>query len=156
MSPFTRVGIPLVAAGGLACACTRPDAAGEAEVGAATTDSAAAADPAGPTTLQVASVMIGRRVGAGNRVTEPTLQFSPSDTVHVSVTTVGSGAGTLTTAWRSQSGAILQKSSEMAHAAGENTVFSLGAPDGLKPGTYKAVVFLDDDSVDTKIFVVKE
>jgi hypothetical protein len=62
----------------------------------------------------------------------------------------------LTAAWRSQGGEIVQKSSEMAHAAGENTLFSLSQPKGLKPGTYKVVVLLDNDSAATKVFVVKK
>ncbi|HEY7613942.1 MAG TPA: hypothetical protein VH764_13155 [Gemmatimonadales bacterium] len=98
--------------------------------------------------------MIGKTVGAGNMVTEPTFQFLPKDTVRVSVATAGPGSGMLTAAWRSQGGEILQKTSEMSHAAGENTVFSLSQPKGFKPGTYKVVVFLDNDSVDTKVFVI--
>jgi hypothetical protein len=109
-----------------------------------------------PAELKVAGVMIGKRVGAGNLITEPTFQFSPSDTVHISVATEGSGPGQLTAAWRSQSGEILKKTTTMARAAGENTPFSLSQPKGLKPGTYKVVVLLDDDSVDTKVFVVKK
>ena len=97
-----------------------------------------------------------KRVGTGNLITEPTFQFSPTDTVHVSIATEGSGAGQLTAAWRSQSGEILQKASEFARTGGENTAFSLSQPKGLKPGTYKVVVLLDDDSVDTKVFVVKK
>ena len=30
------------------------------------------------------------------------------------------------------------------------------AAEGLKPGTYKAIIFLGGDSVETKVFVVKE
>jgi hypothetical protein len=100
--------------------------------------------------------MIGKRVGTGNMITEPTFQFSPLDTVHVSIATEGSGAGQLTAAWRSQGGEILQKGSEFARTGGENTAFSLSQPKGLKPGTYKVVVLLNDDSVDTKVFVVKK
>jgi hypothetical protein len=98
--------------------------------------------------------MIGKQVGAGNMITEPTFQFSPKDTVHISVGTEGRGEGALTAAWRSQSGEILQKSTEPVRTAGENTAFSLSQPKGFKPGTYKVVVFLDSDSVDTKVFVV--
>ncbi|HEY9504384.1 MAG TPA: hypothetical protein VIQ27_00320 [Gemmatimonadales bacterium] len=149
---FTRIGVPLLAAGGLACAS---ESAREAEVGTAGTDSAAlAATDARDGELKVAGVMIGKRLGTGNLITEPTFQFSPDDTVHVSVTTEGSGRGMLTAAWRSQSGEILQKTSEFAHTGGENTPFSLAQPKGLKPGTYKVVLLLDDDSVDTKVFVV--
>jgi len=148
---LTRIGIPL-AAGGLAWACCRPDVAREAEVGAANVDSAAPA--ASATRLQVANIMIGKTVGARNLVTQPTFQFSPQDTVRISVATEGPGTGTLTAAWRSQGGEILQKTSEMSHAEGESTVFSLSQPRGLKPGTYKVIVFLDNDSVDTKVFTV--
>ena len=148
---LTRIGLPL-AAGGLVWACSRPDAARETEVGATMVDSAAPG--ATDTKLRVANVMIGKTVGAGNLVTEPTFQFSPKDTVRISVATEGPGTGMLTAAWRSQGGEIMQKTSEMSHAAGENTVFSLSQPKGLKPGTYKVVVLLDNDSADTKVFIV--
>ena len=39
---------------------------------------------------------------------------------------------------------------------GQNTAFQLSQPKGLKPGTYKVIVFLGGDSVDTKVFVVKK
>ena len=64
------------------------------------------------------------------------------------------GPGTLTAAWRSQSGEILQQSTEPIRPAGENIVFRLFQPKGLKAGTYKVVLFLGDDSVDTKVFGV--
>jgi hypothetical protein len=127
---------------------------GEAETGAA--DSAARA-AAAPAETRVSSVMIGRQIGTGKRITEPTFQFAPKDTVHVSVTTEGSaGATTLTAAWRYQSGEVLQQSSEAVAPSGENTAFHLSQPKGLKPGTYKVVVFLGDDSVDTKVFAVRK
>jgi hypothetical protein len=116
-----------------------------------------AASAAKSAELHISNVMIGRQIGPSNRITEPTFQFAPQDTVYVSVATEGTGgAGTLTAAWRSQSGEILQKSSEPVPPAGENTQFRLTQPKGLKPGTYKVIVFLGDDSVDTKVFVVKK
>ena len=156
MTPRTRKGGPLVFAALLAVACSGAEDSRESEVGSARTDSAELAASAAPAGLKVASVMIGKRVGTGNLITEPTFQFSPTDTVHVSIATEGSGAGQLTAAWRSQNGEILQKTSEFARTGGENTSFSLTQPKGLKPGTYKVVVLLDDDSVDTKVFVVKK
>jgi hypothetical protein len=155
MGRLTRTDGALVFAGLVAVACGKDSR--ESEVGAAGRDSAQlAASVDGPAGLKVAGVMIGKRVGTGNLITEPTFQFSPTDTVHISVTTEGSGAGQLMAAWRSQGGEILQKNSEFARTGGENTAFSLSQPKGLKPGTYKVVVFLDDDSVDTKVFVVKK
>jgi hypothetical protein len=101
--------------------------------------------------------MIGRRIGSGNRITEPTFEFAPQDTVYVSVGTEGAGeAGPLTPAWRSQGGEIMQKSSEPVPPAGENAQFSLTQPKGLKPGTYKVIVFLGDDSAETRVFAVKK
>jgi hypothetical protein len=156
MARLTRTDGALVFAGLVAVACGGKDSR-ESEVGAAGRDSAQlAASVAAPAGLRVAGVMIGKRVGTGNLITEPTFQFSPTDTVHISVTTEGSGAGQLMAAWRSQGGEILQKNSEFARTGGENTAFSLSQPKGLKPGTYKVVVFLDDDSVETKVFVVKK
>ena len=100
--------------------------------------------------------MIGKRIGAGNRVIEPTFEFAPQDTVHLSVSTEGSsGAESLTAAWRSQTG-IIQQSSLPVAPAGENTAFALSQPKGFKAGTYKVVLFLGEDSVDTKVFVVKK
>lgn len=156
MTPRTRKGGPLVFSALLAVACSGAEDSRESEVGSARTDSAELAASSATVGLKVASVMIGKRVGTGNLITEPTFQFSPSDTVHVSIATEGTGAGQLTAAWRSQSGEILQKTTEFARTGGENTAFSLAQPKGLKPGTYKVVVLLDDDSVDTKVFVVKK
>ncbi len=154
MTGMTRVGAQLVAAT-LAAACGREDESRAAEAATGMTDSAtqvgSAAAPAGP---RISNVMIGRRIGPGNRIVEPTFQFSPTDTVHVSVAAEGEGNGMVTAAWRSQSGEILQRGTEALRVAGEHTAFSLSQPKGLKAGTYKVIVFLDSDSVDTKVFVV--
>jgi hypothetical protein len=102
-------------------------------------------------------VMIGKGAKSGNRISEPTFQFAPQDTVYVSVATEGStGPDTLTAAWRSQDGKILKQSSQPVAASGENAGFSLSLPKGFKPGSYKVVLFLGDDSVDTKMFAVKK
>ncbi len=155
MAHITRVGAQVAVVAVLAGACSGSE---ESRTAGGVTDSAALAASAGsPTELHVSNVMIGRQIGPGNRITEPTFQFAPQDTVYVSVATQGTGGdGTLTAAWRSQSGEILQKSSEPVPPAGENTQFHLTQPKGLKPGTYKVIVFLGDDSVETKVFVVKK
>ncbi|MBA3893247.1 MAG: hypothetical protein H0X69_06070 [Gemmatimonadales bacterium] len=155
MAHITQGGAPLTVVAALACACSGSQgsrAAGE------TADSAAMGSSAGsPSELHVSNVMIGRQIGPRNRITEPTFEFAPQDTVYLSVATQGSGEGaTLTAAWRSQSGEILQKSSEPVPPAGENTEFQLSQPKGFKPGTYKVIVFLDNDSVETRVFAVKK
>ena len=140
-----QVGVAAV----LAAACGRQDASREDGTESA---AAVAATPAAAAEPKVAGVMIGRQLGAGNRVTEPTFEFASKDTVFVSVSATGSG--TLTAAWRAQGGQVLRQASAPVAAAGENTAFSLAEPKGLKPGTYKVILFLGADSVDTKVFRV--
>jgi hypothetical protein len=156
MAHVRRAGTQLVAIAMLAGACSRSEESRSAGAETGVTDSAAlAASASGSGKLRVSNVMIGRQVGRGNLITQPTFEFAPQDTIHVSVATEGSGgAGTLTAAWRSQSGEILQQTSEPVRHAGENIVFHLSQPKGLKSGTYKVIVFLDADSVETKVFRV--
>ena len=153
---MAQVRWPTVAAACAATAACAGSGDGTRAASDVATDSAVLAATAAGTPLRVSGVMIGRRIGAGNRVIEPTFEFATTDTVHVSVSTSGSGGDdALTAAWRSQAGTIVQQSSETPRE-GENTAFRLAEPKGLKPGTYKVVLFLGDDSVDTKVFVVKK
>ena len=154
MSHFTRVESVLIAAAAtLTSGCGGSDEAARAAEKAAA-DSAAAASASTP--RKVSSVMIGSRVDSIGRVIEPTFQFAPMETVYVSVGTSGNEGSTgLTAAWRYQSGEILEQATQQIRP-GANTAFSLAKPKGLKPGTYKVVLFLGDDSVDTKVFAVKK
>jgi len=156
MTHLTRVGPSLLAVVVLTGACGRSEESRHAgaETGA-TGSTPGAASAAGSVARRVSNVMIGRQVGPNDRITEPTFQFTPKDTVHVSVATEGTGGGTLSAAWRSQNGEILQQTSAPVPPAGENAAFHLSRPEGLKPGTYKVIVFLGEDSVETKVFVVK-
>ena len=156
MNHIAQVGAPLAMVAALAGACGGSEShAGALRVAAALDSAALNASAAGP--RHVSSVMIGKRIGAGNRMTDPTFQFAPQDTVYLSVAITGSqGPDKLTAAWRSQNGEVVQQSTEAVQPAGQNTAFQLSQPKGLKPGTYKVIVFLGGDSADTKVFVVKK
>ena len=157
MPHIARVGtwLALIAVPIGACTSSEGTRTAEAEAGMAET-ATLAASAAAPPEFRVSNVMIGRRIGPGNRITEPTFEFAPRDTVHLSVATAGTGErGMLTTAWRAQSGEIVEQATQQARP-GENTTFQLSQPKGLKPGTYKVIVFLGKDSVDTKVFVVRK
>ncbi len=158
MTHLTRIGPPLVVAVALSSACGRSEESRQAGAETGATDSAAvAASATGSVARRVSNVMIGRQIGPNDRVTEPTFQFTPHDTVHVSVATEGAGGGgTLSAAWRSASGEVVQQTSAPAPPAGKNAAFHLSRPEGLKPGTYKVILFLDEDSVETKVFAVKK
>jgi len=156
MAHMTQVGAPLVAAFALAGCGGSSDARQVGAESAAASTAAVAGMAAEPTPPRVTNVMIGRQIGTGNRITEPTFEFGPSDTVHLSVAIEGGGQpGQLTAAWRSQGGEIMQQTAEPVATGGGNTAFHLSEPRGLKPGTYKVIVFLGEDSVDTKVFVVR-
>ena len=153
MAHIKRTGAAMAAAFAGACSSSETRAGG-GETG--TADSSLMASR-GPAELRVSNVMIGRRIGPGNRITEPSFEFAPRDTVYVSVATEGTaGATTLTAAWRSQSGEILQKSSVSVPEAGEHAEFRLSQPKGFKPGNYKVIVFLGSDSVETRVFAVRK
>jgi hypothetical protein len=156
MGHIAQVGAPLALVAALVGACGGSDQSrgAGAETGAASDSAAATKAAAGP--RHVSNVMIGKRIGSGNRMTDPSFQFAPLDTVFLSVGTEGgSGPDKLTAAWRSQTGEVLQQSTETVQPENQNTAFRLSQPKGLKPGTYKVIVFLGGDSVDTKVFVVK-
>jgi hypothetical protein len=155
MAHLSLTSPPLLAMAAWVGACGRSDGSNSsATTGMADAAKDTAVQSAG---LQVSNVMIGRRIGAANHITEPTFQFGPQDTVYVSIATSGSGgADHLTAAWRSQTGEVVQQSSEPVPAPGANAVFRLAQPKGLKPGTYKVILFLGNDSVDAKVFVVKK
>jgi hypothetical protein len=158
MSHLTRIGpvaFGVVAALTGACSGAEQQRSAGADTGA--TGSSTLAASTASTEPRVSNVMIGKRIGPGNRITEPTFEFTPRDTVHVSVAVEGAGGSdSLTAAWRSQSGQILDQSVQTVPPKGENTAFHLSQPKGLKPGTYKVVLFLGGDSVDTKVFVVRK
>jgi hypothetical protein len=157
MAHITRIGTGSVVVAWLAGACAGPDASRRATAETGEVDSATLATTTATAEPRVSNVMIGRRIGSGNLITEPTFEFTPKDTVHISVATTGRGGDdTLTTAWRYQTGEILLKASQLVPQEGENAAFHLTQPKGLKPGTYKAIVFLGEDSVDTKVFVVRK
>lgn len=152
MAPLTLARLLPAATAVLAAGCGRAERPAVQELSAAGPSARTDAAPAG---LRVSNVMIGRRIGSGNRIIEPTFEFAPTDTVYVSVATAGTGGGILTGAWRSQGGEILEQSSVPVQP-GQNTALQLSRPKGFRPGTDKVVLFLGEDSVDAKVFVVRK
>jgi hypothetical protein len=148
------LGAAVVAAS--ACGGGTADRAGT-ETAAA--DSAAAAGPAPVSNeLEIASVMIGKRIGENNLITEPTFQFAPADTVYVSVGTTGAPeSATLTAVWHFQTGKTVDSTARTIQPEGpENTEFHVANPKGWPVGTYKVTIYADGDSVDARTFAVKK
>jgi hypothetical protein len=128
--------------------------AAAAAAAAAAADSARAEETA--KTIRVTHVMIGKRIGEGNRVTEPTFQFSPAETVYVSVGTVGSpDTVALSARWTNQKGEVVDSSAKTFKPKGrENTALQAARAKGWAPGAYRVTIYADGDSVDSRTFAV--
>ena len=135
--------------------------AGRAAVAAAR-DSAARADSARAAetskTLKVTNVMIGKHIGEGDRVTEPTFLFDPADTVYVSIGTVGSPENAKFEArWTNQRGERVDSVVKTIQPKGrEHTALASSRAKGWTPGPYRITIYVDDDSADTKTFQVRK
>ena len=120
-------------------------------------DSAAHAAATGP--LRLANVMIGKRLGPANRMAEPTFQFTPQDTVYVSVGVQGAPAsGNLSARWLAQGGKTLDSTSQpiSTDSAAAIKEFHLAPAKGWAPGTYLLTLYLNGDSVVAKTFAVRK
>jgi hypothetical protein len=146
-----------------AVACKGRDAAppdAGTETGATGTAIAAdtAADTAVSKELKVAGVMIGKRIGENNLITEPTFQFAPADTVYVSVSTEGMrDSAELSARWMFQTGKVVDSSGQTVTPEGkDNTEFHISNRKGWQVGTYNVTIYANGDSVDAKNFALKK
>ena len=160
MGHVVRVGLAVLVAAAAGCGGSETSTAGKAA--AAARDSAAKADSARAEetskTLKVTNVMIGKRIGQGGRVTEPTFQFEPVDTVYVSIGTVGSpDTAAFQARWTNQKGEVVDSSAKTIQPKGrENTELHATKAKGWAPGAYRITIYADGDSIDSKTFAVRK
>jgi len=160
MGHVVRVGLAVLVAAAAGCGSGETSKAGMAV--AAARDSTARADSARAEetskTLRVTNVMIGKRVGEGSRVTEPTFLFDPVDTVYVSIGTVGSpGTAVFQTHWTNQKGEVIDSSTKTIQPKGrDNTEIHVSKAKGWAPGAYRITIYANGDSVDSKTFAVRK
>jgi hypothetical protein len=102
--------------------------------------------------------MIGKRIGPGSRVTEPTFQFEPIDTVYISIGTVGSpDAAAFRARWTNQKGEVVDSAAKTIQPKGrENTELHASKAKGWAPGAYRITIYANGDSVDSKTFAVRK
>lgn len=129
---------------------------GAADSGAAARESTARA--AEPHILRVSNVMIGKRIGEGNRVAEPTFQFAPAETVYVSVSTEGPPESTtLAAKWLSQKGKVIDSTAKTLEPKGSQiTEFHAAPPKGWPEGIYLVTIYGNGDSMAAKTFRVRK
>jgi hypothetical protein len=160
MRHVVRVGLVVLVV--VAAGCGGGDTSKAGMAAAAARDSAAKADSAraeeASKDLKVTNVMIGKRIGEGSRVTEPTFQFEPVDTVYVSIGTVGSPDSAVFSAhWTNQKGQIVDSATKKVQPKGRgNTEIHAFKAKGWAPGAYRITIYADGDSVDSKTFAVRK
>lgn len=105
--------------------------------------------------VQVSKVDLGRGVGTDKRVTEPTSEFRPQETIYATVITNGSAPATLTARWTYQDGQVVEETTQAVSAGPEAaTEFHISKPDGWPTGKYKLEVLVNGASAMTKEFEV--
>jgi hypothetical protein len=142
--------------------CSSGESDTDRAAAAAARDSAAKADSARAEEtakeLKITNVMIGKRIGQESRVTEPTFQFEPADTVYVSIGTVGSpDTAAFQVRFTNQKGQVVDSSTKTIQPKGrENTELHAFKAKGWAPGAYRITIYADGDSVDSKTFAVRK
>lgn len=121
------------------------------------TEVAPPATEAATEALRVTEVDLGNAIGADMRVTDDddTDDFSPNDTIYVSVATEGSASGsTLTARWTFEDGQVVDESSRTISPGANVTEFHISNPGGFPTGEYRVEILLDGRVVETEEFEV--
>lgn len=127
-----------------------------------TDSSAAAAAPAAAPapTLSVASIDLGKAIGADNKVSTPLTAFGARDTIYASVNTEGAAAGTLSARWSFVNGSketVVDTSSRSISPTGPATTeFHISKKTAWPAGQYKVEISLNGASAGVKNFEVKK
>ena len=106
--------------------------------------------------LRIIDIEIGRAIGPDNRVTEPTEDFRPDDTIYASVVMLGTAeSATLKAKWMQASGTLLDQTVRTVSPSGETVAeFHLVRPRGWEKGRYRVEIMLDGVTVGEEEFRV--
>lgn len=107
--------------------------------------------------VHVASVELGRGIGTDKRVTDPTEEFRPNETIYAAVITNGSAQNAeLTARWTFEDGQVVEETTQTISPATEAaSEFHVSKPDGWPAGKYKLEVLVNGTPAATKEFEVK-
>ena len=106
--------------------------------------------------LRIIDIEIGRAIGPDNRVTEPTEDFRPDDTIYASVVMLGTAeSATLTAKWTQASGTLIDETVRTVSPTGETVAeLHLAQPGGWEKGSYRVEILLDGVAVGEQEFRV--
>src|SRR5262245_8291366 len=139
-------------------ACKREEAPPPPPPRAAAPPAAPAAPPApaAPVPFTVVSADLGKQVTADKKVAAPSTAFSPTDTIYVSIATVGAApTATLKARWTYEDGQLVNESSQTIAPTGPAaTEFHIAKPTGFPTGKYKVEISANGAVAAEKEFVV--
>jgi hypothetical protein len=105
--------------------------------------------------LHVTSIQLGRAVNADRTVAGHTTRFKPTDSVYVSVLTMGSGSGTISVRWVYAGRVVGEPRKQVSYQDFAATDFRLESAGEFPAGDYAVEVFLDGRSTGTREFRVE-
>ena len=113
--------------------------------------------PAAVVAFRVTSVDVGKGITADKMVANSTGDFSPRDTVYVSVATEGTSAGAAVKAkWTFEDGQVVEETTQTIAPTGPaRTEFHIFKPSGWPAGKYKVEITVDGALAGSKEFEVK-
>jgi hypothetical protein len=139
----------------LLSACSREEQKTTAP--AAPPATSAAPPPVAPAQLRVDDITLGSSLASDKTVAMATYEFTPTDTIYLSVRTSGASSNsTLGATWTYQDGQVVSEQAQPVSTSGPAvTEFHIQKPDGWPTGMYKVQVFLDGMEAGSKELVVK-
>ena len=117
----------------------------------------AAQAPAAAPVFAVASVDLGKEIGADKRVGAPITVFAAGDTIYASVASSGASPSvTLKARWTFEDGQLVNESSQSIAPTGPVvTEFHIAKASGWPAGKYKVEIAANDAVVGSKEFEVR-
>jgi hypothetical protein len=139
-------------------ACFALLACGRAEQKSSTAPSAPPVSSApAPTSFRVGALDVGNAIGSDKRVTAPSTEFAPSDTIFASVATEGAAPSvSLTARWTYEDGQLVDETTQTIAPTGPAvTEFHVAKPDGWPTGKYKVEIVADGKTAASRDFEVR-
>jgi hypothetical protein len=105
---------------------------------------------------RVSWIELGSAADPNGRVTMPSSQFTPKDTIYVSVLTDGQPSGsTLSARWTYEDGQVVSENRAPLGADRQATEFHIAKPDGWPAGRYKVEIALNGQPAGSREFEVR-
>ena len=148
----------LVTLAGIACQRSEaPSAPAPVAQAPAPPPPVAAAPPPAAVPFRVSTIDLGSVIGADERITTPSSDFRPTDTIYASIATDGvSPSVTLTARWTYSDGQLVNESSRAIEPKGPTaTEFHISKPDGWPAGHYKVEIRANGAPAGSREFEVK-